>query len=291
MVLTCTSSILKLFKITINMKKYLLSFAAILLATVHSFAQLNKRDLPVVYLPANVSVHFVSPEPIRFVDISVKDISGDLPVPNILRIHVRDSLTRFNDAVVTITGEKFIAQYRVVPCLDDREGTVQTEIAVEPPDCLPLDNPEIGLSQPELKANALRLLAMRPGNPVEKGKAFGLQGDLFHIYTLGDYIFLDLGFHNQTKLPYTIDQLHFSIEDKKVTKASTVQSVPVTPVFVLQDIPAFDKYYRNIFVFKKLTFPGNKVFTIGLSEKQLSGRTITLKADYKDLLRADVFPK
>jgi conjugative transposon TraN protein len=273
------------------MKKYLLVLAAILTTAVHSFAQLNKRDLPVVYLPANVSVHFVSPEPIRFVDISVKDISGDLPVPNILRIHVRDSLTRFSDAVVTITGEKFIAQYRVVPCPDDHDGTVQTEIAVQPPDCRPLDNPEIGLSQPELKANALRLLAMRPANPVEKAKAFGLQGSLFHIYTLGDYIFLDLGFHNQTKLPYTIDQLHFSIEDKKITKASTVQSVPITPLYVLQDIPGFDKYYRNIFVFKKLTFPGNKVFSIGLSEKQLSGRTLTLKADYKDLLRADVFPK
>lgn len=278
-------------KIIINMKKYFLLLAAIFAAAGQSFAQLNKRDLPVIYLPGNVSVHFVSPEPIRFVDISVKDISGDLPIPNILRIHARDSVARFSDAVVTITGEKFIAQYRIIPCTDDHEGTVQTEIAITPPDCRPLENPEIGLSQPELKANALRLLALRPEYPVEKAKAFGLQGALFHIYTLGDYIFLDVGFHNQTKLPYTIDQLHFSIEDKKITKASTVQSVAVTPVFVLQDLAGFDKYYRNIFVFKKLTFPGNKVFSIGLSEKQLSGRTLTLKADYKDLLHADVFPK
>ncbi|WDF55891.1 DUF4138 domain-containing protein [Mucilaginibacter sp. KACC 22063] len=273
------------------MKKYLLLLAAIIATVGQGFAQLNKRDLPVVYLPTNISVHFVSPEPIRFVDISVKDISGDLPVPNVLRIHVRDSVSRFNDAVITITGEKFIAQYRVVPCRDDQDGTVQTEIAIEPADCRPLDNPEIGLSQPELKANALRLLAMRPGHPIEKAKAFGLEGALFHIYTLGDYIFLDLGYRNQTKLPYTIDQLHFSMEDKKVTKASTVQSVAITPLYVLQDIPAFNKYYRNIFVFKKLTFPGNKVFTISLSEKQLSGRTLTLKAGYRDLLRADVLPK
>jgi conjugative transposon TraN protein len=273
------------------MKKYLLLLAAILTAAGQGFAQFNKRDLPVVYLPANVSVHFVSPEPIRFVDISVKEISGDLPVPNVLRIHIRDSVSRFNDAVITVTGEKFIAQYRVVPCRDDQEGTVQTEIAIEPADCRPLDNPEIGLSQPELKANALRLLAMRPGDAIEKAKAFGLEGALYHIYTVGDYIFLDLGFHNQTKLPYTIDQLRFSIEDKKVTKASTVQSVAITPLFVLQDIPDFRKYYRNIFVFRKLTFPGNKVFNISLNEKQVSGRTLTLKAGYKDLLRADVLPE
>lgn len=287
----CTWSIHKRFKTTINMKKYLLFLAAFVTAAGHTFAQLKKRDLPVVYLPGNVSVHFVSPEPIRFVDISVKAVSGDLPVPNILRIHTRDSITRFNDAVVTITGEKFIAQYRVVPCLDDHDGTVQTEIPIEPADCRPLDNPEVGLSQPELKANALRLLAMRPHHPAEEAKAFGLQGSLYHIYTLGDYIFLDIGFRNNTKLPYTIDQLLFSIEDKKVTKASTVQSVAITPLFVLQDIAAFDNYYRNIFVFKKLTFPGNKMFCIGLSEKQLSGRTLTLKADYKDLLHADVFPR
>jgi len=287
----CTWSIRKPFKIPINMKKHLLLLAAIIVAAGQCFAQLKKRDLPVVYLPDNVSVHFVSPEPIRFVDISVRSISGDLPVPNILRIHTRDSLARFNDAVVTITGEKFIAQYRVVPCQDDHDGTVKTEIAVEPADCRPLENPEVGLSQPELKANALRLLAMRPEKPDENAKAFGLQGFLYHIYTLGDYIFLDVGFRNQTRLPYTIDQLHYSIEDKKVTKASTVQSVEVTPLYVLQDIPAFVKHYRNIFVFKKLTFPGNKVFCISLSEKQLSGRTLTLKADYKDLLHADVFPR
>lgn len=272
------------------MKSYLLLLMLACFTVSSSFAQLFKRDLPVVYLPPNVSVHFVSPEPIRVVDISVKDISGDLPVPNVLRIHVRDSTARFQDAVVTITGEKFIAQYRVMPCPADRDGTVQTEIAVMPQDCRPLDNSEVGLSAPELKTNALRLLAIRAKKPIEQAKAFGLHGRLYHIYTLANYIFLDIGYENQTQLPYTIDQLRFSIGDKKVTKASTVQSVPVQPVFTLQDIPGFDKHYRNIFVFKKLTFPGNKVFQIELSEKQLSGRTLALKVRYSDLLQADVLP-
>ena len=122
------------------------------------------------------------------------------------------------------------------------------------------------------------------------GRAFDIEGALYPIYTLGDYIFLDIRYRNHTRLPYTIDQLRFTIEDKKVTKASTVQSVAVSPVFTLQDITGFDKHYRNIFVFKKVTFPGNKVFNIELSEKQLSGRVITIKANYKDLLNADVMP-
>jgi len=286
----CTWSIRKPFKTIADMKKIVLLLTAFAFAVSSSFAQLYKRDLPVVYLPPNVSVHFVSPEPIRVVDISVKAISGDLPVPNVLRIHTRDSLLRFNDAVVTITGEKYIAQYRIVPCQPDHDGTVQTEVAVMPGDCRPLDNPDIGLSQPELKANALRLLALRPSSQVESVKAFGLKGQLYHIYTLADYIFLDVGFDNETQLPYTIDQVRFSIEDKKVTKASTVQSIVLTPVFVLQDIPSFQRHYRNIFIFRKLTFPGNKVMRIELNEKPVSGRVIALKAAYRDLLNADVLP-
>lgn len=271
------------------MKKYLF-FLLSLLSFTGSFAQLNKRDLPVVYLPPNISVHFVSPEPIRFVDISVKDINGDLALPNVLRIHARDSSLKFQDAVVTVTGQKFIAQYRVVPCAQDHDGNVQTEVVIGPKNMRPLDNPEIGLSTPEIKANALRLLALKPEKPVEKAKAFAITGMLYHIYTLADYIFLDIGYLNKTRLPYTIDQLRFSIQDKKITKASTVQSVAVEPVYILQDMDSFQKHYRNIFVFRKLTFPGNKVFSIELSEKQISGRVITIMANYQDLLKADTLP-
>ena len=42
-------------------------------------------------------------------------------------------------------------------------------------------------------------------------------------------------------------------------------------------------------VLKKLTFPNDKVLTIEMSEKQISGRTITLEIDYEDVLHADSF--
>jgi conjugative transposon TraN protein len=246
--------------------------------------------LPVVYVPANISVHFVSPEPIRYADISVKSLAGDLPVPNILRVRQRDSAKFSGDAVVTITGEKYLAQYRLVPCPSGWQGAVQTEVAVGPSAMTAIDNPDAGLSQPELKAASLRLLASKPGKAIQKVEVFGLTGKVNPVYTLGDYIFLDVSYDNRTRLSYTIDQLRFSIEDKKVTRAGTVQSVDVKPIYVLQNVSGFERHYRNIFVFKKLTFPGNKVFCIELSEKQLSGRCITLKADYKDLLHADTLP-
>jgi len=48
----------------------------------------------------------------------------------------------------------------------------------------------------------------------------------------------------------------FHIDDKKITKATNVQSVELRPVFVLYNNPLFQKTYRNIIVLKKLTFPG-----------------------------------
>lgn len=38
-----------------------------------------------------------------------------------------------------------------------------------------------------------------------------------------------------------------------------------------------------------MTFPNDKVLTIEMSEKQISGRTIYLNIDYEDVLSADSF--
>jgi hypothetical protein len=105
---------------------------------------------------------------------------------------------------------------------------------------------------------------------------------------LGDYIFLDIGFQNETNIKYDIDELRFKIDDKKINKATNVQSLEIKPDFTLFDQPFFKKYYRNIFIFKKFSFPGNKVLYIEMSEKQLSGRIISLKISYKDVLDADM---
>lgn len=40
-----------------------------------------------------------------------------------------------------------------------------------------------------------------------------------------------------------------------------------------------------------MTFPNDKILTIELSEKQISGRTIFLSVEYEDVLNADSFHK
>lgn len=242
-----------------------------------------QSSLPTVYLPENLTVHFISPEPIQYVDISSSRITGDLPLKNVLRLRYRDSAGMDDDAVITITGEKYIAQYHII-C----GGTnVPTEIEIKPADTRPLDVAGIGLSANQLKRLAMNIAAQKPGKRREIVKAFGINGTANHIYTFGDYIFLDISYENRTNLKYDIDEMRFKIDDRKVTKASNVQSVEIRPEFVLFNTPSFKKHYRNVFVFKKLTYPGNKVLKIELNEKQLSGRVITIQIPYKDILEAD----
>ena len=47
--------------------------------------------------------------------------------------------------------------------------------------------------------------------------------------------------------------------------------------------------YRTIIVLNKITSPNEQMLTIELSEKQISGRTISMNLDYEDVLAADAF--
>ena len=85
--------------------------------------------------------------------------------------------------------------------------------------------------------------------------------------------------------------MKIKLQDKKKAKATTVQTIDLEPVFTLDRSPSFLRGYRNVVVIRKLTFPDDKILTIELSEKQISGRTISLKVKYSDVLNADAFSR
>lgn len=283
--------------------KKLIYCLGVLLMGLHAYAQntniangIKKDSLPIVYLPPNVSVHFISPEPIQYVDISTNYIIGDLPLKNVLRIKQAADTSKYkpvlsDDAVVTIAGEKFIVQYHVIFANLFTTSQVHTCVEILPADCSPLDIAGIGFSQPQLEKMAMSLVSHSPGKAKEQTKAYGLTGKINHLYTIGDYLFIDLSYQNQTRLRYDVGDFKFKVDDKKMIKATNQQSVELQPVLTLFSVPGFGKYYRNIFVLKKLTFPENKVLHIEMSEKQFSGRVITLNISYKDVLRADILPE
>ena len=116
-----------------------------------------------------------------------------------------------------------------------------------------------------------------------------LKVTLNNIYTVDKYFFIDLSLKNRSNIQFDIDQIRFKVEDKRMTRATNLQSVEVKPIITYLNDNSFKRNYRNIFVFEKFTFPEDKVFTIEISEKQVSGRTIILRISYADVLRADNF--
>src|SRR5437588_3968205 len=125
---------------------------AILLIILSYFCLTAHAQLPEVHLPIGGDLHFLSPEPIQYVDISNKNIEGNLGLPNLLRLRFKkDSI--WPDAIITIAGEKFIAQYHLLPV----ESTENEMIAIQPADTKPLDISGIGFSRPQLRKMAYNL--------------------------------------------------------------------------------------------------------------------------------------
>lgn len=288
----------------------------ILILPAHSFAQneavskIYKNTLPKINISKDVNLHFRSPEPVQFVDLSTNRLIGDLPAENVVRIKIQqieeekhfvnDSLRKTLEipityrenqelGLVTIVGQSFMAQYQLVYSENEQDGNVISNIEILPQEMQPLEFPDYRMSNVELRKYAMELISKKEDRKIRKNKDLGLISQLNNVYTFGDYVFLDISFRNKTNLTYDIDKLKFSIDDKKIYKATNVQSIDIEPVFRLYDLKRFKKSYRNIFVFKKFTFPNNKVLNIRLIENQISGRTINLEVKYSDILEADTF--
>lgn len=297
------------------MKNFIL-LLAILLLPAYSFAQNNavskiyKNTLPKINISKDVNLHFRSPEPVQFVDLSTNKLIGDLPAENVVRIKIQqieeekhfvnDSLRKtleipitYNEnqelGLVTIVGQSFMAQYQLVYSENEQNGNIISNIEILPQDMQSLEFPDFKMSNVELRKYAMELISKKEDRKVRTNKDLGLISQLNNACTFGDYVFLDISFRNKTNLSYDIDKLKFSIDDKKIYKATNVQSIDIEPVFRLYDLKRFKKSYRNIFVFKKFTFPNNKILNIRLIENQISGRTINLEVKYSDILEADTF--
>ena len=221
-------------------------------------------------------------------NISNKKVAGDLPLSNILRIKPvsTDSLVEGFIGVLTIVGQKTMAQFQLQYATEDK---AVKNYQVANADMIGFINPELSLSSTEMRTFCLNILKTKPSRPITKLKQRKVRAKLNHLYTIGDYYFVDLSFHNKSNIRYDIDQIRFKIEDKKIVKSTNYQQIEISPIFRLYNTPEFKKNYRNIFVFKKFTFPQEKTFSIEISEEQISGRTMKLKVSYTDVLKADTF--
>lgn len=282
----------------------LLLFTAQFLTAQTATKEQSISDLPEIEITEGINLHIISPEPIQYVDLSTLQLTGDLPTTNIARIKITDSIndgnsekikkqTTFtsgqNIGIITVVGQSFIAQYKAVYRNTENLNTI-TNIHIQPEDMQPIEMDKMVFSNLELRKFAMDIIRKKSEkNPIRKEKNLQLNIQLNNVYVMSDYIFLDMTFKNNSNLSYDIEDLKFSLEDKKIYKATNNQSIEMIPIFQLNHQKNFRKNFRNIYVFKKFTFPNSKVMMIRLIEEQLSGRTIEMKINYSEILKADTF--
>jgi conjugative transposon TraN protein len=286
-------------KSTKNLLRVLSLFCSIFIFSQTETTEKRVEDLKILEISKGVSLHIVSPEPIQFVDLSTNNLTGDLPAENIARIKITENSVsdstkistkiNINDlGVITIVCQSFMAQYKVSYLNYKKEAV--TNIQIQPEDMQPLEYPKMAFSNTELQKFSLDILRKKEvKNPIREVKSLKLTMQINNVYVVNDYIFLDMTFLNSSNLGYDIDALKFSVEDKKIYKATNNQSIALHPVYQLYNQKQFKKSYRNIYVFKKFTYPNSKVLKIRLIEEQLSGRAIEMKVKYSDILNADTF--
>ncbi|MDM8242886.1 conjugative transposon protein TraN [Phocaeicola barnesiae] len=276
------------------MKKYIVTFIVCVITSLLNAQEMpvdnslmagnNIEELKVLYINKDVSTHFLAMEDIKYVDISIDKIVGDIPTGNTLRVK---PIEEGASGVITIVTERFLVQYMLVYTSDISK--VYTRFNIPYSDLRSYMNPETNLTKSQMYDYAHRMFISDNKYYDVSAKNNLVKIVLNNIYTFDKYFFIDVSMINRSNIRYDIDQIRFKIEDKKQTKATNFQSIEIMPLMQVNTNKVFKKNYRNVFVFEKFTFPDEKVFTIEISEKQISGRTILLRVDYADVLHADTF--
>ena len=256
-------------------------------------AQQTCEEMQLLTVNENVTTVITASEPVRLVDISTDKVAGDQPINNTIRLKPKEDIKVNKDgdilAIVTIVTESYRTQYALI--YTSRLNEAVTDKTIELDERIAYTNPAVSMSTEDMTRYA-RQIWTSPAKFRDVGtKMHRMYMRLNNIYAVGEYFFLDFSVENKTNIQFDIDQLRVKLTDKKTSKATVVQTIELTPELVLEQTKGFKYGYRNVIVLKKMTFPNDKVLTIELSEKQISGRTIFLNIEYNDVLTADSFSR
>lgn len=274
-----------------NKKGIVMTFllAAGLLGTKNAQAQTTYEEMEQLTVNEQITTVITASEPVRFVDISTDKVAGDQPINNIIRLKPKEAGHEDGEvlAVVTIVTERYRTQYALVYTTRMKEAVTDKEILLLERNAY--NNPTVSMSTADMTRFARRIWNS-PAKIRNVGtKAHRMVMRLNNIYSVGDYVFIDFSIENRTNIRFDIDEIRVKLADKKLSKATNAQTIELTPALVLEPDKTFKHGYRNVIVMKKLTFPNGKLLTVEMTEKQISGRNISLNIDYEDVLAADSF--
>lgn len=272
-----------------SIKQKIIAFAWALLSICPVFAQLTYEELEQLTVNEQVTTVITASEPVRFVDISTDKVAGDQPINNTIRLKPKEGGYEDGEvlAIVTIVTECYRTQYALLYTTRMKEAVSDKEIQLMERQAY--RNPAVSLSTEEMYRYARQIWTSPATFRNVSNQQHRMNMRLNNIYAVGDYFFIDYSIENRTNIRFDIDEVRIKLADKKVSKATNSQIIELQPEMILEQTKSFLHGYRNVIVIKKLTFPNDKVLTIEISEKQISGRTIVLNIDYEDVLSADSF--
>lgn len=272
-----------------NIKQKIAALAWGLLTVCPAFAQQTYEEMEQITVNEQVTTVITASEPIRFVDISTEKVAGDQPINNTIRLKPKEGGHEDGEvlAIVTIVTERYRTQYALLYTTRMKEAVSDKEIQLMERQAY--RNPAVSLSSQEMYRYAKLIWTSPAKFRNVSSKQHRMTMRLNNVYAVGDYLFIDYSIENRTNIRFDIDEVRIKLADKKVSKATNSQIIELKPEMTLEQNKSFLHGYRNVMVIKKLTFPNDKVLTIEMSEKQISGRTIILNIDYEDVLSADSF--
>ena len=252
-------------------------------------AQTTYEEMELLTVNEQVTTVITATEPIRFVDISTDKVAGDQPISNTIRLKPKEAGHADGDvlAIVTIVTERYRVQYALIYTTRLQEAVTDKEVQMV--EQQPFHNPAVSLSTEDMYRFARQIWKSPARYRDVSNRKHRMTMRLNNIYAVGEYFFIDFSVENRTDIRFDIDEIRVKLADKKVSKATNSQIIELKPEMMLEKTKSFLHGYRNVMVVRKMTFPNDKVLTIEMSEKQISGRTISVNIDYEDVLNADSF--
>lgn len=252
-------------------------------------AQTTYEEMELLTVNEQVTTVITATEPIRFVDISTDKVAGDQPISNTIRLKPKEAGHADGDvlAIVTIVTERYRVQYALIYTTRLQEAVTDKEVQME--EQQPFHNPAVSLSTEDMYRFARQIWTSPARYRDVSNRKHRMIMRLNNIYAVGEYFFIDFSVENRTDIRFDIDEIRVKLADKKVSKATNSQIIELKLEMMLEKTKSFLHGYRNVMVVRKMTFPNDKVLTIEMSEKQISGRTISVNIDYEDVLNADSF--
>ena len=262
---------------------------AMMAATVGAAAQ-EKSPAVALFLNEGITTFIVAEEDIMMVDLSAPDsvVVANQATDNIVRMKALKPMDEGEKiGVATVIGERNMVQYSLYYTADKTRAT--TEYRVMQWELGGYLHPTVDMDVSTMYSYAWKVWDSRRKYYDVSSRANRMTVRLNNLYNAGGYFFFDISIENRTKVPFDIEDVVIKLCDKRQVKSTNYQEIDITPALTLMDTRSFKKTYRNVFVIKKLTFPDEKVLTFTFREDPISGRSITLKVNYTDVLAADTF--